>query len=146
MIQRAYKSHYPKLIEIWESSVRATHDFLSESDIEFYKSMILEEYFDKVKLFFYQDEDSNILAFIGIVDTCIEMLFVEPNSFSEGIGRRLVQFAIKKYNINKVDVNEQNRNALAFYQKLGFSLIGRSETDSCGKPYPILHLELIDII
>jgi len=42
----------------------------------------------------------------------------------------------------KVDVNEQNDQALGFYKGNGFKVISRSEMDSSGKPYPILHLEL----
>ena len=43
---------------------------------------------------------------------------------------------------DKVDVNEQNEKALQFYLHLGFQVIGRDETDSMGKPFPILHLQL----
>ena len=30
-----------RLIEVWEASVRATHDFLSESDIAYLKPLVL---------------------------------------------------------------------------------------------------------
>ncbi len=43
---------------------------------------------------------------------------------------------------SRVDVNEQNEQALGFYQHLGFSVIGRSPLDGQGKPYPLLHMEL----
>ncbi|MGY0625916.1 MAG: GNAT family N-acetyltransferase, partial [Paraglaciecola chathamensis] len=42
----------------------------------------------------------------------------------------------------KVDVNEQNPKALGFYQRIGFKVVGRSELDGQGKPYPLLHLAL----
>ena len=38
-----------------------------------------------------------------------------------------------------VDVNEQNEAALGFYRSLGFELVGRSPTDSGGRPFPLLH-------
>lgn len=72
----------------------------------------------------------------------IEMLFVHPDAIGKGYGRTLLQFAIKNKGLRKVDVNEQNQRALKFYQKHGFSLTGRDNTDSEGKPYPILHLAL----
>jgi len=39
-----------------------------------------------------------------------------------------------------VDVNEQNQQAVGFYRRLGFEVEGRSEVDSMGKPFPLLHL------
>jgi putative acetyltransferase len=44
--------------------------------------------------------------------------------------------------VTEVDVNEQNPDAITFYLKYGFKIISRSETDSEGNPYPILHLKL----
>lgn len=44
--------------------------------------------------------------------------------------------------ITKVDVNEQNPQAIGFYEKMGFKPIGRSEKDGSGKPYPIIHMSL----
>lgn len=39
-----------------------------------------------------------------------------------------------------VDVNEQNEAALRFYVALGFAVVGRSPTDSGGRPFPLLHM------
>ncbi len=33
-IEKAEKKDFPKLVELWEASVRATHDFLTEEDIQ----------------------------------------------------------------------------------------------------------------
>ena len=53
-----------------------------------------------------------------------------------------MEYARDKKHMDKVDVNEQNEKALQFYLHLGFQIIGRDETDSMGKPFPILHLQL----
>ena len=42
--------------------------------------------------------------------------------------------------ISELDVNEQNPEAIAFYTRRGFEVIGRSETDDAGRPYPLLHM------
>ena len=44
------KDNYQELIEIWEASVRATHDFLPEESILELKPLILQHYFDAVAL------------------------------------------------------------------------------------------------
>ena len=41
-----------------------------------------------------------------------------------------------------VEVNEQNAQAVRFYHWMGFSVVGRSEVDSLGKPFPLLHLRV----
>lgn len=140
MIQIATKEDFPILIEIWERSVRATHHFLPESEIKELKPLILNEYFQHVLLHQYI-QDNQIIGFIGTSPDNIEMLFIEPDFRGQGIGKALTLFAIEKLNIQKVDVNEQNPQAVGFYQKLGFEVISRSELDGQGKAYPLLYLK-----
>jgi putative acetyltransferase len=140
MIGSADKKDYPVLIDIWESAVKATHDFLSDEDFEFYKSHI-PIYFHHVSLYAYRDNKDVIKAFLGISDGNIEMLFVDNNSRGTGIGKILLDYAVNNLNARKVDVNEQNIQALKFYYHLGFKETGRDEYDGEGKGYPILHLE-----
>lgn len=45
-ITQVQKEDYQVLIKIWEVSVRATHHFLKEEDIEYFKPLILHEYFE----------------------------------------------------------------------------------------------------
>ncbi len=54
----------------------------------------------------------------------------------------LVEYALQHMKVTKVDVNEQNEQAVGFYEHVGFKTVSRSELDSLGMPYPILHMEL----
>ena len=74
-IENVGKAGYATLIEIWEASVRATHDFLQEEDIVTLKPLILEHYFDVVDLKCAKDESDKILGFCGVHEGNIEMLF-----------------------------------------------------------------------
>ncbi|WBL44748.1 GNAT family N-acetyltransferase [Algoriphagus halophytocola] len=136
------RNDYVELLELWEASVRASHDFLQESDIMYFKPLILNTYFDAVALRGVKGATGEILGFLGVADQNLEMLFVHPDAMGKGIGRCLLSYAVSELEVKKVDVNEQNPQALAFYQRFGFKVIGRSELDGTGKPYPILHLEL----
>lgn len=138
-IQPANQIHYPELIQVWEESVRATHDFLSPGDIEYYKPLILEQYFDQVQLFFIS-ENNRIQGFIGLDQTDIHMLFVHPQARGFGIGKALLNFAINHRGANAIDVNEQNQQAVGFYQHMGFETVARADHDAAGKPYPILSM------
>ncbi|MCP9612149.1 GNAT family N-acetyltransferase [Coprobacter tertius] len=131
---------YEEIISLWEKSVRATHFFLSEDDIVFYKSMLENGYLQNVRLWGIKNSDNRILAFLGVDGNNIEMLFVDPDKRGMGLGRELVKYAVCKLKCNKVDVNEQNEQAVAFYDRMGFVLQSRDDNDSSGKPFPILHL------
>lgn len=141
-IETVEKADYLKLIEIWESSVRATHDFLAEEDLQALKPLILEQYFDAVELRCAKDAQGEILGFCGVHGGNIEMLFISPDARGKGIGTMLTANAIHELGASKVDVNEQNEQALGFYLHIGFKVIGRSPVDGQGKPYPLLHMAL----
>ncbi|WP_031527506.1 GNAT family N-acetyltransferase [Dyadobacter crusticola] len=135
------KEDYPELTDLWEASVRATHHFLPESDILFFRPLVLNEYLAALQLICIRDTVNGILGFCGVSGETVEMLFVHPDQFGKRIGKVLMQHALQN-GARKVDVNEQNPDALAFYQHLGFKIASRSPFDGLGKPYPILHLEL----
>lgn len=134
------KENYKELRNVWEKSVRATHHFLQEKDIQNIKEKIFD-YFSCVDIFGMKNKKGNITGFIGIADGKIEMLFVDPEYFGQKIGKNLVSFAIKDMQSFFVDVNEQNTRAYEFYKKMGAVVISRDELDNEGNPFPILHLK-----
>ncbi len=141
-IDKVEKTEYKEVVYVWEASVRATHHFLKEEDIEYYKPLILNMYLDAVELRCIKNNENNIVGFMGVAEGNLEMLFIHPEYRGKKIGQTLLNYSIEKLNVTKVDVNEQNEQAHGFYKKNGFEVIGRSELDSSGKPYPILHMKL----
>lgn len=141
-IDTVARSEYPEALEVWEASVRATHHFLKEEDILYFKPLILNTYLDSVELRCIRNDQNEIVGFLGVAEQNLEMLFIHPDYRGQRIGRALLDYAIMQLHINKVDVNEQNEQAVGFYQHCGFHIVGRSETDPTGKPYPLLHMQL----
>ena len=82
-----------ELLIVWEKSVRSSHHFLKEEDIEYFK------------LFVIRNENGRIAAFMGLSDNMLEMLFVLPEEQGHGYGKAFVDYAINKCNTYKVDVN-----------------------------------------
>lgn len=142
MISQPTLQDYNELTLLWEASVRSTHHFLTEENIRYYKPLVREQYLPAVDLYIIRREDNRIVAFMGLSDELIEMLFVHPDAQGKGYGKQLIDFAVNKKQITKVDVNEQNEKALQFYLNRGFDVIGRDATDPSGKPFPILHMEI----
>jgi len=138
---RASKGDYPELIALWEGSVRATHFFLTEADIQRYRELILGQYFDQVKLYCIKQEGM-ISGFMGIDNELLQMLFIQADKRGLGLGKALVSFATRTLAVSEVNVNEQNTQALKFYELMGFETFERYEYDGAGKPYPILAMSL----
>jgi putative acetyltransferase len=141
-IEKVIKADHLQLIDVWEASVRATHHFLAEADLQALKPLILAQYFDAVDLRCAKNAQGEILGFCGVHDGNIEMLFISPAARGKGLGALLAAHAVKEQGATKVDVNEQNEQALGFYQHIGFKVTGRSPVDGQGKPYPLLHMAL----
>jgi len=140
-VVKVSQQDYPALITLWEASVRETHHFLPEPHIAQLKPLILEHYFDAVVLGAVK-QGNEVAGFIGVAEGNIEMLFVHPDFFGKGIGRALTLYAIQHLGASKVDVNEQNPQAIGFYEKMGFKPTGRSALDGQGNPFPLIHMAI----
>ena len=140
MIRKIKVTDYPRLMEIWESAVLSTHDFLKEEDFLYYKER-LPVYFQYVNLFGFEQEGI-LVGFMGIAKGNLEMLFIDNKYRGAGIGKKLITYAIDNLQVTKVDVNEQNVQAVGFYEYMGFNIYKRSNLDGEGKEYLILHMQL----
>lgn len=129
------------LVELWEASVRASHHFLTEEDIRCLFPFVGEA-IRGVETLLVLYQGSRPVAFMGVENRKIEMLFVAPDCFGNGFGKQLVRIAIEQYGVCYVDVNEQNPQAEGFYRHLGFRTFERTETDGQGNPFPILRMKL----
>ncbi len=131
-----------ELTLVWEDSVRATHQFLSEDAIAEIKQFIPEALREVAHLVVSVNEIEESIGFMGVQDRSIEMLFISPDSRGKGIGKELISYGIETFATNRVTVNEQNPQAIGFYEHLGFKVYKRTETDEQGRPYPLLFMEL----
>lgn len=130
-----------KLTIIWQKSVEATHLFLSPQDIkDILPQVVIGLKQIPILLVSFTDDDEPI-GFAGIADDKLEMLFLSPDYFQQGIGYKMISTAIQDYQIKYVDVNEQNPKTLKFYLRQGFTIFKRSPVDSDNRPFPILHLK-----
>ena len=130
-----------QLLKVWESSVKATHLFLSGDEIKNIKQYVPQALTDVPVLVIAENTNGNPLGFIGIADKKIEMLFISNENRGQGIGKMLIQYGITNYSVNEVVVNEQNPLAKGFYTHMGFEVCKRSDLDEQGNPYPLLYMK-----
>ena len=132
----------PVLMEIWENSVRATHDFLSDGEVIKIKEYVPQALEGVGHLIVVENEAGKIIAFMGTENGRLEMLFISPQERGKGVGRQLIKYGIENYGIHEVTVNEQNPQAVGFYEHMGFVTYKRTDYDEEGNPYPLLYMKL----
>jgi len=130
------------MLDVWERSVRATHAFLSETDMTSLKPLVAAELESDATGWWVLESAGAVVGLLGVAGDSLEALFLDPDYRGRGAGKLLVEHA-QRLAIGPlaVDVNEQNDRAKVFYERLGFVVVGRSPTDAGGRPFPILHMK-----
>ena len=138
-IRRSRHDEGEKLVAIWRRSVDSTHDFLSkEYRVEL--ETLVSSFLPEAPLWVAVTEKDEPIAFMLLTGEHMDALFVDPMVRGCGVGKLLIEHALTLGPKLTTNVNEQNEQAVGFYQKMGFKVTGRSETDDLGKPYPLLNL------
>ena len=153
-IRQATACDHAALADLWRRSVEATHYFLSSGEVERLFHDVHNTYLPGVEILWVAElapcgqtalaqhaAGISLAGFIGCNGAQVEMLFVEPRCFRYGVGRALLEHVRALHPRLTLDVNEQNPQALAFYERQGFKVVGRSALDGQGNPYPLLHME-----
>ena len=128
-----------RLVDVWERSVHATHAFLSEAEVAQIRPFVPQA-LAGVETLLVAEKDGAPVGFMGVEDGRLEMLFLDPDVRGCGLGRRLLEHGIEHLGVTELTVNEQNPQAVGFYEHMGFSTYRRTETDEKGRPYPLLYM------
>lgn len=131
-----------QLLNIWRNSVKATHLFLSDSEIENIKRYVPQALKSISHLIVLETKNQLPIAFMGIKEDKLEMLFVSSEEIGKGFGKRLLRYGIDNYAVKELAVNEQNPRAKDFYEHMGFQVYKRTDIDEQGNPYPLLYMKL----
>lgn len=137
----------PQLIHqftaIWEDSVRASHLFLSEAEIQEIKAYVPQALTGVSRLLVAERAPGQPVAFMGLEGPRLEMLFLSPAERGAGLGRQLLEYGIRHYHLQELTVNEQNPQAVGFYRHMGFETYRRTDCDEQGGPYPLLYMKRV---
>ena len=127
-IRMATKNDISRIAEIFVVNYRMNFYQYFHNDKYYFEELnvlsIADEYkSDSEKLvntFVY--DDGIVRGFMRIKEKEIEKLFVEPQFQNMGIGAKLLNFAIGKFDVKFLWALEYNTKGINFYKKYGFSL------------------------
>ena len=145
-IRQTTGADHNALALLWRRSVVATHHFLPPGEVERLFKDVRRLYLPGVEALWLAElhqrpsAGARPVGFMGCNGPQVEMLFVDPACFRCGVGTALLAHAKAAHQQLTLDVNEQNPQALAFYKRQGFRIVGRSAQDGQGMPYPLLHM------
>ena len=131
-----------QLTHVWEQSVKATHLFLSEPEIEEIKKYVPQALQASPNLVIAVNEDGTPVGFMGVENRKLEMLFLSPEARGKGLGKQFIRYGVEALAVQEVTVNEQNPMAIGFYEHMGFRVYKRTDVDEQGMPYPLLYMRL----
>lgn len=130
----------PRALAIWRAAVDATHRFLTPDYRAEIDGLVADHYLPSAALWLIEDDAGVVQGFMGLDGAAIDSLFVDPAVHGRGFGTALVEHALALSPGATVDANEQADNAVPFYLARGSEVVGRSETDGDGRPFPLIHL------
>jgi putative acetyltransferase len=128
------------MFEVWYTAVLATHDFLARADFAEICVLVRRDYLPHHDFMVAVDGNNRVIGFLRLDGDEIESLFIAPAFRKQGLGRRFVAEAALRAETLEVEVNLQNRQAVGFYEAMGFRAISSTDVDRDGRPYPLLRM------
>lgn len=130
MIRPLQNTDIAAVADIWLKANLQAHDFVPAA--------YWEKNFNSVKAMLpqaevYVFESGDIQGFIGLNGEYIEGLFVAAEARSQGIGKRLLDFAKSKKTELRLNVYRRNARAIRFYRREGFEILREGTDDATGE-------------
>lgn len=137
-IRKAQTSDLSRVAEIYVFNNRVNFfPIFGDAEYSFGEMQVvplIDHFFSKAEVFqnLYVYDDGLIKGFLlmhATEKTEVEKLFVDPFFQSEGVGGRLIEYAIGKFQADRLWALEKNVRAVAFYQSHGFRPTGEKKLE-----------------
>ena len=132
-IRKATKKDLSRIAEIYVFNNRMNYWPIFKDDRFSFGELqvvnLVDNYFSKDEILknILVYDDGLIKGFIQINGTELCKIYVDTFFQSEGIGKKLIEYAIIEYHANNLWALEKNERAISFYKKHGFKLTGEKK-------------------
>lgn len=128
-----------RLADIWLEASRVGHPFLTEAELLDQQAKVREIYLPQAENWVVE-MDGEPVGFIGLIDSFIGGLFVDPAAHGHGLGKALVLHSAALKGLLDVEVYAANEAATAFYRRIGFVETLRRSHDDEGLPHEVIRM------
>jgi putative acetyltransferase len=128
-----------RVLEIWLAASRVGHPFLTESELETQFAAVRDIYLPQAENW-VAEKNGHILGFIGLLDSFIGGMFVDPAAHGSGVGRALIEHAAKRKGRLTLDTYADNPMGPPFYRRCGFIEVGRKPHDDEGRAREVIQM------
>jgi len=132
------------LITIWLEATLKAHAFLGRERLLEQKELIEHKYLPMAETW-VACRGHQPVGFISLLDAFVGGIFVSPECQGQGVGRKLIAFALEQKGELALDVYSANEQAFRFYLSLGFTEVSRRPFDDEGLPFELTHLRLTEM-
>ncbi|KKJ76864.1 hypothetical protein WH95_10565 [Kiloniella litopenaei] len=139
MIRKYEIADTAELIKIWFEANKVGHPFLSDEFVTQVAKDMPDIYLPNAETWVWII-DQNPVGFISLLEDKIGALFLDPAFHGKGIGRALVDHAVKLKGALNVEVFEKNAVGRRFYDLYGFVEVDRYYHEPSGEVSLILAL------
>lgn len=121
-----------EVMDIWLQASIQTHHFIPKEEWQQAYALVRDSYIPRSQVFIWQ-EDQQVLGFLGLVEhSYIGALFVHPQHQNRGIGAQLLTYCQQHEPQLFLSVFAENTPAIRFYERHGFSITRKQESDFPG--------------
>ncbi|MDS1135329.1 GNAT family N-acetyltransferase [Nitratireductor indicus] len=137
---RAYeRGDSKRILDIWLAASHVGHPFLGDEVLLRQRQIVEELYLDQAEIW-VAEQAGQVVGFIGLLDTFIGGLFVDPQRHGGGHARTLVEHAFRLKPFLELEVYAANPVAPGFYRHLGFEEVERRSQDDDGRPFELIRM------
>lgn len=132
MIRNIESKDIDKIMAIWLKSTIKAHDFIDKGYWNNNYNTVKNVYIPMSDTFVYEDKE-NIKGFISIINSeFIGALFVGIDCQGNGVGKKLIDYAMNKYKKLNLAVYKDNKKSVDFYMNRGFKIVKEQKNEDSG--------------
>lgn len=131
-IEEISEEDIPQIVDIWYEVSLQAHGFIPSEYWKEHKEQMSKKYIPMSETFKATDNDG-ILGFISLLGDYLAAIFVKSGSQGNGIGSRLLNYAMKIRNRLELKVYCKNQKSIEFYKSKGFIVVSESKDNDTGE-------------
>lgn len=134
MIRAMKSADLPRIKEIYIKSNSAVNLNVPEDHFQKDSAFFTNETLYKCENWIFE-QNGQVLGIISVSHDYIEGLFIHSDFWNKGIGSELLNYVLKIKKELRLQVYENNSNAIKFYKKHGFVITGGGICQMTELPY-----------